>query len=101
MNSAESQLCDSVGPCSRHRKLQISEINSDQGQISKQMCTIRNAGITILIPLEYFDVINMKSLREIIRPEFSDVMIAYVVGGEARDANLTNYEKQFGQNLLM
>ena len=44
--------------------------------------------------LEYFDVMDMKSRQEkIIPPEFSDVMIAYVVGGEARDANPTNYEK--------
>ena len=42
---------------------------------------------------EYFDVMDMKSLQKIISPEFSDVMIAYVVGGEARDANPTNYEK--------
>ena len=56
--------------------------------------TIRNARITILIPLEYFDVMDMKSLQKIIPPEFSDVMIAlYFVGGEARDANPTNYEK--------
>ena len=40
-----------------------------------------------------FDVMHMKSLRKIIPPEFSDVMIAYVVGGEARGANPTNYEK--------
>ena len=57
--------------------------------------SIRNARITILIPLAYFDVMHMISLGIIIRPEFwnSDVMIAYVVGGEARDANPTNYEK--------
>ena len=36
---------------------------------------------------------HMKSLRKIIPPEFSDVMIVYVVGGEARNANPTNYEK--------
>ena len=36
---------------------------------------------------------HMKSLQKIIPPEFSDVMIAYVVGGESRDANPTNYEK--------
>ena len=30
--------------------------------------TIRNAWITILIPLEYFDVMNMKSLRKLIPP---------------------------------
>ena len=36
---------------------------------------------------------HMKSLRKIIPPEFPDVMIAYVVGGEARDANPTNYQK--------
>ena len=36
---------------------------------------------------------HMKSLRKIIPPEFSDVMIAYVVGGESRDAIPTNYEK--------
>ena len=41
--------------------------------------------VTILIPLEYFDVMHMKSLRKIIPPELSGVMIAYVVGGEARD----------------
>ena len=35
----------------------------------------------------------MKSLQKITRPEFSDVMIAYVVGGEARDVDPTNYEK--------
>ena len=46
--------------------------------------TIRNARITILIPLEYFDVMDMKSLQKIIPPEFSDVMIAYVVGGEGK-----------------
>ena len=34
MNSPESQICSAVGACSRHRELQISEINSDQGQIS-------------------------------------------------------------------
>ena len=55
--------------------------------------TIRNARIPILIPLEYFDVMDMKSLQKIIPPEFSDVVIAYIVGGEARDANPTNYEK--------
>ena len=38
--------------------------------------TIRNAWITILIPLEYFDVMHMKSLQKLIPPEFSDVMIA-------------------------
>ena len=37
--------------------------------------TIRNAWITILIPLEYFDVMHIKSLRKLIPPEFSDVMI--------------------------
>ena len=63
--------------------------------------TIRNARITILIPLEYFDVMDMKSLQKIILPEFSDVMIAYVVRGEARDASPTDYEKSFGQNVLM
>ena len=29
-------MCNSVGPYSRHRSLQVSEINSDQGQISKK-----------------------------------------------------------------
>ena len=29
MNSPESQICNSVGPSSRHRKLNISKINSD------------------------------------------------------------------------
>ena len=57
------------------------------------MYTIWNARITILIPLEYFGVMDMKFLQKIIPPEFSDVMIAYVVGREARDANPTNYEK--------
>ena len=66
-----------------------------------QTKNIRNARITILIPLEYFDVMHMKSLRKIIPPEFSDVIIAYVVGGEARDANPPNYEKYFGQIVLM
>ena len=60
---------------------------------TKQLITIRNARITILIPLEYFDVMDMKSLQKIIPPEFSDVMIASIVGGDARDANPTNYEK--------
>ena len=32
---------------------------------------------------------DMKSLQKIIPQEFSDVMIASVVGGEARDANPT------------
>ena len=32
--SPESQLCNSVGPCSRDRKSHISEMNSDQGQKS-------------------------------------------------------------------
>ena len=36
---------------------------------------------------------GMKSLQKKTPPESSDVMIAYVVGGEARDANPTNYEK--------
>ena len=63
--------------------------------------TIQNARITILNPLEYFDVMDMKSLQKIIPPEFSDVMIAYVVGGEARDADPPDYEKFFGQNFLM
>ena len=36
---------------------------------------------------------DMKSLQKQKSPEFSDVMIAYVVGGEARDANPTNCEK--------
>ena len=40
--------------------------------------TIRNARITILIPLEYFDVMHMKSLRKRIPPEFSDVIITYI-----------------------
>ena len=31
-------MCNSVGPCSRHRKLHISEINSNRGQISKIIC---------------------------------------------------------------
>ena len=38
--------------------------------------TIRNAWITILIPLEYFDVTHMKSLQKLTPPEFSDVIIA-------------------------
>ena len=37
--------------------------------------TIRNAWITILILLEYFDAMHMKSLRKLIPPEFCDVMI--------------------------
>ena len=45
---------------------------------------IRNARIMIVIPLEYFDVMDMKSLQKKIPPEFSDVMLAYAVGGEAR-----------------
>ena len=39
---------------------------------------------------------RMKSLRKLIPPEFSDVMITYVackIKGEARDTNPTNYEK--------
>ena len=36
INSRESQICNSVGPCSRHRELHIAEINSDQSQISKK-----------------------------------------------------------------
>ena len=28
-------MCNSVGPCSRHRRLHITEINSGQGQSSK------------------------------------------------------------------
>ena len=32
--------------------------------------TIRNAWITILIPLEYFDVMHMKSLRKWIPQNF-------------------------------
>ena len=55
--------------------------------------TIRTARITILILLEHYDVMHMKSLRKRIAPEFSDVMITYVVGGEARDANPINNEK--------
>ena len=43
--------------------------------INSLRITIRNAWITILIPLEYFDVMHMKSLRKITHPEFSDVMI--------------------------
>ena len=38
--------------------------------------TNRNAWSMILIPLEYSDVMHMKSLRRSIPPEFSDVMIA-------------------------
>ena len=40
-------------------------------------------------------------LQKTIPPEFSDVMITSVVGGEAKDANPTNYKKQVGQNCLM
>ena len=36
---------------------------------------------------------HMKSLQKIIPPEFSDVTIASVVEGEAKDANPTSYEK--------
>ena len=36
---------------------------------------------------------HMKPLRKIIPPDYSDVMIAYVMGGEAGDANPTNYER--------
>ena len=58
------------------------------------IATIRNAWITILIPLEYFDAMHMKSLHKTIPPEFSDVMITSVVGGEAkRGISPTNYEK--------
>ena len=37
--------------------------------------TIRTARITKLIPLEYFDVMHMESLQNIIPPGVSDVMI--------------------------
>ena len=63
--------------------------------------TIRNARITILIRLEYFDVMDMKSLQKIIPPEFSDVMIASVVGGEARDANPTITRNNSARMFLM
>ena len=56
--------------------------------------TVRTARITKLSPLEYFDAMHMKSLRQRSPPEFSDVMITKVVGGEARDVNpAANYEK--------
>ena len=42
---------------------------------------------------EYFNVMDLKSLQKIIPPEFSDVMITSVVGGEEKDASLANYEK--------
>ena len=67
-------------------------------RVGAKKFTIRDARITILIPLEYFDVMDMTSSQKRISPEFSDVIIAYVVGGEARDANPTNYEKEFGQS---
>ena len=59
--------------------------------ISKK--TIRTARITKLIPLKYLDVMHMQSLRKIIPPDFSDVMITSAVGGEARDEYPANYEK--------
>ena len=53
--------------------------NVDQLVTLQRICiytyTIRNAWITILISLECFDVMHMKSLRKFIPPEFSDVMI--------------------------
>ena len=39
-DSPESQTCNSVGPCSRHRALHISDMYSDHGQISKIACNI-------------------------------------------------------------
>ena len=36
----KSQICNSVRPCSRHRKLHISETISDRGQISEKKCKI-------------------------------------------------------------
>ena len=41
MNSPESQICNSVGPCSRHRKLLVSDINYlGQTQINKEICNV-------------------------------------------------------------
>ena len=62
--------------------------------VTLQQLPFETLGLRYYIyPLEYFDVMDMKSLQRIIPPEFSDVMIAYVVGGEVRDVNPTNYEK--------
>ena len=51
----------------------IGDIQNQRALGSKN--TIRNARITKLIPLEYFDVMHMKSSRKIIPQEFSDVII--------------------------
>ena len=40
INSPKSQIRNCLGPCSRHRKLRISEIDSDQGEISEIICGI-------------------------------------------------------------
>ena len=41
LTSPESQICNSVAPCSRNRKLHISEMNSDWGQINKKITFLR------------------------------------------------------------
>ena len=40
INSPESQICNSVGPCSRHRKMHVSEMNSDQAKGTPKICNI-------------------------------------------------------------
>ena len=40
INSPERQICNSAWPCLRHRKANISELDSDRGQISKKICNI-------------------------------------------------------------
>ena len=41
INPPESQICNSVGPCSRHWKWLISEIHSDQGEIRKKTISLK------------------------------------------------------------
>ena len=68
MCSPESQTYDSVGPCTRHRELQNSEINSDQSQISKDICNISESDPStnclvyeILVCVDSMNIINVGS----------------------------------------
>ena len=57
----ESQICNSVGPCSGHRILHISEINSDQGQISKKYVILNISENEF--PHNFFGICNL-NLRQ-------------------------------------
>ena len=47
------RTCNSVGPCSRHRTLHVSEINSHQGRSAKQ-----NVIFMDKIPHMFFGICN-------------------------------------------